>query len=106
MGQKQRIAIARALLKNSPILIFDEATSALDSVTEKYIQKTTQDIIKKSDKTMIIIAHRLSTLKNLDRILVIDGGKVIEEGTHEELITKDNGKYNNLWKLQSDFFIF
>jgi len=106
VGQKQRIAIARALLKNSPILIFDEATSALDSVTEKYIQKTTQDIIKKSDKTMIIIAHRLSTLKNLDRILVIDGGKVIEEGTHEELITKDNGKYNNLWKLQSDFFIF
>ena len=106
VGQRQRIAIARALLKDSPILIFDEATSALDSVTEKYIQKTTQNIIKKSDKTMIVIAHRLSTLKNLDRIIVIDGGRVIEEGTHEELIAKKNGKYNNLWKLQSDFFVF
>ena len=106
VGQRQRIAIARALLKNSPIIIFDEATSALDSITEKYIQKTTQDIIRKSDKTMIVIAHRLSTLKNLDRIIVINEGRVIEEGTHEELIAKNNGKYNNLWKLQSDFFIF
>jgi ATP-binding cassette subfamily B protein len=106
VGQRQRIAIARALLKNSPILIFDEATSALDSVTEKYIQKTTQEIIKKSDKTMIVIAHRLSTLKNLDRIIVVDEGRVVEEGTHEELVAKNNGKYNNLWKLQSDFFIF
>jgi ATP-binding cassette, subfamily B, bacterial len=106
VGQRQRIAIARALLKNSPILIFDEATSALDSITEKYIQKTTQDIIRKSDKTMIVIAHRLSTLKNLDRIIVVDGGMVIEEGTHKELVAKNNGKYNNLWKLQSDFFIF
>ena len=106
VGQRQRIAIARALLKDSSILIFDEATSALDSITEKYIQKTTQEIIKKSDKTMIVIAHRLSTLKNLDRIIVINEGRVIEEGTHEELIAKNNGKYNNLWKLQSDFFVF
>ena len=106
VGQRQRIAIARALLKDSPILIFDEATSALDSITEKCIQETTQNIIKKSDKTMIVIAHRLSTLKNLDRILVIDNGKIVEEGTHTELMSKEKGRYKKLWELQSDFFIF
>lgn len=106
VGQRQRIAIARALLKDVPIMIFDEATSALDSVTEKYIQKTTQNIIQKSDKTMIVIAHRLSTLKNLDRIVVISDGKIVEEGKHEDLILKEDGKYSKLWKLQSDFFIF
>ncbi len=106
VGQRQRIAIARALLKASPILIFDEATSALDSITEKCIQETTQNIIKKSDKTLIVIAHRLSTLKNLDRILVIDNGKIIEEGSHKDLMLKENGKYRKLWNLQSDFLIF
>ena len=106
VGQRQRIAIARALLKDSPILIFDEATSALDSITEKCIQETTQNIIKKSDKTLIVIAHRLSTLKNLDRILVIDNGKIVEEGSHKDLMLKENGKYRKLWNLQSDFLIF
>ena len=106
VGQRQRIAIARALLKASPILIFDEATSALDSITEKCIQETTQNIIKKSDKTLIVIAHRLSTLKNLDRILVIDNGKIVEEGSHKDLMLKENGKYRKLWNLQSDFLIF
>jgi ATP-binding cassette subfamily B protein len=99
-GQRQRIAIARAFLKNSPILILDEATSALDSSTEKDIQQSLEFLIKDQNKTVIAIAHRLSTLKNMDRIIVLDHGKIIEEGKHSELIASDESLYQKLWKLQ------
>ena len=101
-GQKQRIAIARAILKNAPILILDEATSALDSVTERYIQETLHQIIHQ--KTCIVIAHRLSTLAEMDRIIVFDHGKIIEDGSHEALLAL-NGHYAKLWQLQSGGFI-
>lgn len=101
-GQKQRIAIARALLKNSPILILDEATSALDSVTENHIQEGLHYLME--GRTAIVIAHRLSTVANMDRILVFDGGKVVEEGTHEELINK-NGHYARMWDMQVGGFL-
>lgn len=96
-GQRQRIAIARAILKNSPILILDEATSQLDSVTEGLIQKNLQELVK--NKTTIIIAHRLSTLLSMDRILVFDKGKIIEDGTHNELLSA-KGLYKQLWDTQ------
>ncbi|WP_374326191.1 ABC transporter ATP-binding protein/permease [Azonexus sp.] len=96
-GEKQRVAIARALLKNPPILIFDEATSALDSATEKAIQ--TQLELAARGRTTLVIAHRLSTVMNADRILVMDAGRIIESGTHAELVAK-NGKYANMWLLQ------
>lgn len=98
-GQRQRIAIARAILKKSPILIMDEATSALDSVTENQIQKSIKSASKNS--TTIIIAHRLSTLSEMDRILVFDKGHIVEDGTHEELISKDS-HYKKLWDMQID----
>lgn len=97
-GQRQRIAIARAFLRNTPILILDEATSSLDYITEKMIQKTLQDLMQ--NKTVIIIAHRLSTLMNMDRILVFEHGKIIEEGSHEELIKLDR-VYAYMYKKQS-----
>ncbi len=97
-GQKQRIAIARAILKKSPILIMDEATSALDSYTEKLIRDSIRYLAQ--DKTTIIIAHRLSTLLEMDRILVFDNGTIIEDGNHDELIQKD-GHYALLWKMQT-----
>lgn len=97
-GQKQRISIARAFLKNSPILIMDEATSALDSYTEKQIQNSVKDLSK--NKTTIVIAHRLSTLLEMDRILVFDKGTIVEDGSHEELLKK-NGHYAMLWKMQT-----
>jgi ATP-binding cassette subfamily B protein len=100
-GQKQRIAIARALLKDPKIIIFDEATSMLDSESEKAIQKAFQELTKKS--TTIIIAHRLSTIKDADRIFVIDEGRIIEEGNHEELL-KNKALYYKLWKIQSGGF--
>lgn len=96
-GQRQRIAIARAILKNSPILVLDEATSALDSKAEKYIQKAMKKLMKK--KTVIAIAHRLSTLKEMDRIIVLDKGKIIEEGRMEELL-KAGGIFQKLWEAQ------
>ena len=101
-GQKQRISIARSLLKNSKIVILDEATSALDSETETFIQNKLFSFLK--NKTTIVIAHRLSTLKNMDRIIVMKNGKIIEVGNHLSLLRK-NGEYANLWNLQSNGFI-
>lgn len=99
-GQRQRIAIARAILKDAPILILDEATSALDSQTEKQIQESLNLLIEDKNKTVIAIAHRLSTLKHMDRIIVLDQGKIVEEGTHNSLIKKKNSLYQKLWALQ------
>jgi ATP-binding cassette subfamily B protein len=96
-GQKQRVAIARVFLKNPPILILDEATSALDTATELQIQQALNDLSK--NRTTIVIAHRLSTIKNADRIIVIDDGRILEQGTHEELL-KSNGIYAKLYQAQ------
>ncbi len=98
-GQRQRIAIARAILRNAPILIMDEATSALDSVTEKKIQASLDYLMQ--GKTVIVIAHRLSTVLHMDRIIVFDKGKIVEEGTHTQLLQK-NTHYQNLWQMQQD----
>jgi len=99
-GQRQRIAIARAMLKNAPILVLDEATSQLDSLTEKDIQDALDDLMQ--NKTTFVIAHRLSTLQKMDRILVFDLGKIVQDGSHEELI-QQGGLYGDLWKIQMDF---
>ncbi|CZG38587.1 Putative multidrug export ATP-binding/permease protein SAV1866 [Legionella pneumophila] len=101
-GQRQRIAIARAFLENAPILILDEATSSLDSVTEKYIQDSLHVAIQ--NRTTIVIAHRLSTLLEMDRILVFKGGHIIEDGEHKALI-KANGHYAKMWAMQSNGFL-
>lgn len=99
-GQRQRIAIARAILKDAPILILDEATSALDSQTEKFIQESLHELIKDRSKTVIAVAHRLSTLKDMDRILVLEAGRIVEEGSHESLVHNPNSAYKKLWDLQ------
>lgn len=96
-GQKQRVAIARAVLRHAPIMILDEATSALDSESEQIIKDSFSEILK--DKTAIVIAHRLSTLSEMDRIVVIEKGKLVEDGTHDELMAKE-GTYAKLWKRQ------
>ncbi|MEJ6596818.1 MAG: ABC transporter ATP-binding protein/permease [Gammaproteobacteria bacterium] len=96
-GEKQRIAIARVLLKNPAILLFDEATSALDSESERSILKAMADI--SANKTTLVIAHRLSTVVDADRILVVDGGEIVEQGSHQELLTQD-GQYARLWQMQ------
>ncbi len=101
-GQRQRIAIARVILKDAPILILDEATSALDSVTENEIQESLGHLMQ--GRTTIVIAHRLSTLLNMDRLLVFDQGKIVEEGTHAQLIEK-KGVYQNLWRSQVGGFL-
>ena len=101
-GERQRIAIARAILKNAPILIFDEATSALDSQSEKHIQKSLVRLMK--NKTVIAIAHRLSTLREMDRILVFDKGRIVEQGTHLSLLRK-KGLYYKLYNMQVDGFM-
>ena len=101
-GQRQRIAIARAILKDAPILVLDEATSALDSESEKAIQKALQKLMK--GRTTVVVAHRLSTIASLDRIVVLDKGKIIEEGTHVKLLEQD-GTYAKLWQHQSSGFI-
>ena len=100
-GQRQRVAIARAILKNAPILILDEATSSLDTPTERIIQDSINEVLEESKATVIAIAHRLSTLKHMDRIIVLDHGKIVEEGTHNGLIRKKNGFYRRLWEMQA-----
>ena len=97
-GQRQRIAIARAMIKNAPIVVLDEATSALDNKSEKIVQKALDNLMQ--DKTVFVIAHRLSTIFNADKIIVVDDGKIVEEGTHEELINIPDGKYRNLYNMQ------
>ncbi len=101
-GQRQRIAIARAILKNAPILILDEATSSLDSVTEKLIQESLHTLM--SGRTTIVVAHRLSTLVDMDRIIVFHKGEIVEEGTKESLL-KINGHFAHLWNMQTDGFL-
>lgn len=101
-GQRQRIAITRAMLSRAPLIVLDEATSALDSVSEQYIQASLAAVMK--NRTAIVIAHRLSTLKHLDRIVVLDAGKVAESGTHEQLLAQ-KGIYADLWRRQKDGFI-
>ncbi|MFS0516010.1 ABC transporter ATP-binding protein [Nostoc sp. UIC 10607] len=101
-GQRQRIAIARVILKDAPILILDEATSSLDSITEKAIQDTLD--LAMDGKTVIVVAHRLSTIAHLDRILVFDQGRIIEDGTHAKLLAR-RGAYYRLWKMQAGGFL-
>ncbi|WP_156491884.1 ATP-binding cassette domain-containing protein, partial [Oleiphilus sp. HI0123] len=101
-GQRQRIAIARVLLKNAPILVLDEATSALDSEVEAAIQQSLYTLME--GKTVIAIAHRLSTIAALDRLIVLDEGKIAEQGSHTELLAQ-NGIYAQLWARQSGGFI-
>jgi ABC-type transport system involved in Fe-S cluster assembly fused permease/ATPase subunit len=96
-GEKQRVAIARTLLKNPAILIFDEATSALDSRAEQAIQSQLKEIAR--NRTTLVIAHRLSTIADAQQILVLDGGRITERGTHAELLALD-GLYRQMWQLQ------
>jgi subfamily B ATP-binding cassette protein MsbA len=96
-GQRQRLCIARALLKNPPILILDEATSSLDSEAELQVQKALENLM--AGRTTLVIAHRLSTIQNADRIVVLAGGRIVEEGQHEELL-KGSGEYRRLYELQ------
>ncbi|MBE7706376.1 MAG: ABC transporter ATP-binding protein [Cyanobacteria bacterium SIG30] len=97
-GQRQRVAIARAMIKNAPIIILDEATSALDNKSEEIVQRALENLMK--DKTVFVIAHRLSTIKNADQILVVNEGKLVERGTHEELLQIHNGHYKYLYEMQ------
>ena len=102
-GQRQRVAIARAILKDAPIIVLDEATSALDSESEALIQKSLETLME--NQTSIVIAHRLSTIAKLDRIIVLKDGKIVEDGSHDELINKKRGVYAKLWARQSGGFI-
>ncbi len=97
-GQKQRIAIARAFLKNAPILVLDEATSALDNKAESVVQKAIENLMQ--DKTVFVIAHRLSTIRNANKIVVINQGEMVEQGTHDELLQIENGAYRALYEMQ------
>lgn len=102
-GQRQRVAIARAMLKDAPILVLDEATSALDSESEILIQDALWKLME--GRTAVVIAHRLSTIQKMDRIVVLEDGKIVEQGSHKELVTKKNGTYAKLWAHQSGGFI-
>ncbi|MDP3981371.1 MAG: ATP-binding cassette domain-containing protein, partial [Chlamydiota bacterium] len=99
-GERQRVAIARAILMNAPILLLDEATSSLDSESEMYIQDSLAKLMK--NKTVIAVAHRLSTIRKMDRIVVVKDGYIVEEGKHDLLIKVENGLYQRLWELQSN----
>jgi ABC-type multidrug transport system fused ATPase/permease subunit len=102
-GERQRVAIARAILRNAPILVLDEATSSLDSESEGLIQAALTNLMK--GKTVIVIAHRLSTIMKMDRIIVVSGGKISEEGSHDELLKHEHGLYKKLWDLQAGGFV-
>ena len=97
-GQKQRIAIARAFIKNAPIVILDEATSALDNQSEAIVQEAINNLMR--DKTVFVIAHRLSTIRDADKIAVINEGELVELGTHKELMAINNGQYKALYEMQ------
>ena len=97
-GQRQRVAIARAIIKNAPIIILDEATSALDNESEAIVQKALDNLIK--NKTVFLIAHRFTTIKNANRIIVLNEGEIVEDGTHEELMNIENGHYKHLYEMQ------
>ncbi len=101
-GQRQRIALARAFLKDAPILVLDEATTALDSEVEASIQEALDRVMQ--GKTVLAIAHRLSTIAEMDRIVVLDDGRIVEEGSHDALLAK-NGLYARYWNRQSGGFI-
>jgi ATP-binding cassette subfamily B protein len=101
-GQKQRVAIARAVLQHAPIIILDEATSALDSESEQIIKQSFTEVLK--GKTAIVVAHRLSTLSEMDRIIVLDKGKLVEDGTHDELLAR-HGLYAKLWRRQQNSLV-
>ena len=96
-GQRQRLSIARALVKDAPILILDEATSALDSESEIEVQQAIEHLME--NRTTIVIAHRLSTIRNADRICVMENGQIVEQGTHNELLSKE-GRYEQLYEMQ------
>jgi len=98
-GERQRVALARAILADAPILILDEATSALDSISEHYIQKALKELMK--GRTTITIAHRLATIRSVDRILVFDQGRIVEEGTHDELVAREDSHYRRLFEMQA-----
>jgi ATP-binding cassette subfamily B protein len=102
-GQRQRVAIARAILKDAPILVLDEATSSLDSESEALIQDALWKLME--DRTAIVVAHRLSTIQHMDRIIVLDDGRIVEQGSHKSLLKRKNGTYARLWKHQSGGFI-
>jgi len=97
-GQRQRVAIARAILKNAPILVLDEATSALDSESELLVQEALANLMK--DRTSFVIAHRLSTIRRADAIIVLERGRVVEMGRHDDLVTRPKGTYASLYQLQ------
>ena len=97
-GQRQRVAIARAILKNPSILILDEATSSLDAESERYVQAALDELMR--NRTTLVIAHRLSTIRNVDTICVLEAGKIIEKGSHQELSQQEEGAYKHLLKLQ------
>jgi ATP-binding cassette subfamily B protein len=102
-GERQRVAIARAILKNAPILVLDEATSSLDSHSESLIQDALDKLMK--GKTTIVIAHRLSTIRKMDRIIVVEKGNIVEEGSHDELLKNNSSLYKKLWDLQAGGFV-
>lgn len=99
-GERQRISIARAMLKDAPIVILDEPTAALDTQSEVAVQSAIEQLVR--DRTVIVIAHRLSTITAADHILVIDGGQIVEQGRHEDLIAR-NGRYARMWNKQQTY---
>jgi ATP-binding cassette subfamily B protein len=98
-GEKQRISIARAILKDAPIVLLDEATASVDPDNEKYIQEAINELVR--DKTLIVIAHRLSTIRRADQILVVDKGRIVQRGRHDELVAMD-GQYRMLWQRRQN----